>query len=230
MGAPYTPSSAGPLVLVYQQPADGDDDKAASFNPTTQGIADDVARLANGKQATATIERTYCHFEYGIDTTAGTPQHVHWVKNHGASPIAAASWQQQNNGVADVRNDSALYLPFDPPHGATLSAFFFWFDVPVGPHGALPSVMPRVVLTKTDITTATVTSITSLSDTTATVGAYETVHNISAFGGTEVIDRTKYRYDFTFFGESGTNGLDGIVALGAQVIYSPLTALDQGAG
>jgi hypothetical protein len=229
MPTTYTPSTTGALTLSYQQVSDGDKRKAASINPGLSTMSDDIAKLAAGKIASATLERTYYHFEYGI----GSGQVIHWVKNHSSTPIAIPTWKQVAVATAAVTNDDALYLPFDPPHGATLSAFFFWFKVPVGPHGALPSVMPRVVLTKTDLTTGTVTTISSLSDPSATVGAYETLHNISAFGGTEVIDRTKYRYDFTFFGEydgGGANGLDGIVALGAQVIYSPLTAVDQGAG
>ena len=84
----------------------------------------------------------------------------------------------------------------------------------VGTHAGLPGTLPIIELLSLDSTsgTGTVTSIATQVDTSASVGAYETMHNIDLGSLTEVAgDNLTYIVRFT--GETGANALVNRLAL-----------------
>lgn len=70
--------------------------------------------------------------------------------------------------------------------------------------GGAPAVMPLVTVYKLN-QDGTSTSLGSQSDTSATAGAFEAYHTISAAGLAHVIDLTTYRYEVVIASESGAN-------------------------
>lgn len=94
-----------------------------------------------------------------------------------------------------------VYLSLDDlPAGGTLTAIHLRWAA-AGGHGGLPT-LPSFGAFQVD-QDGTTTSLGTGTDPSATVGAYELVHDISLTGLTHTIDRPNTRYWLTVTGETG---------------------------
>lgn len=100
--------------------------------------------------------------------------------------------------------DTRIYWELDVPNGATLVDVRVYID-PAGSHVGLPSTMPKLEVTVTDVTTGTSTDY-SASDPTAVLASYEARHSFVVTVN-HLIDRVKHVVTVGFTSEGDTNSL-----------------------
>lgn len=109
----------------------------------------------------------------------------------------------------DTTSAAIAWVDLDLPHNSTLTALSVSVSAGSG-HGGLPAVMPAIrayQMTDSDSVAITV----STSDTSASVGAFQSTHSISVSGLSVLIDRSTSRYALRFTSESGLNAADDLL-------------------
>lgn len=186
----HTGVSTGDVTASYEMPDDGTDVvDEASVRVALEGLTDDVARLAVGKQTSKTRL-------LGFVASSGEDTGV-------------IVWNMQTDGRW-VQNEEGsggrLGVQLHLPDGVNLDAFEVWITPSVATRGSLPTNMPRVILSKIALATGTVTELQNVVDGSATVGAYEARHAIDQNGIGEVINNATHTYWLTLRGEYGGAG------------------------
>ncbi len=103
------------------------------------------------------------------------------------------------------------------PHNAQITAVTAWVDPT---DDTLPTNNVSLSVTRTDISTGTVTPLGASPVVDPNTGAtYQSHHSFSVSGLTETVDRTKYRYYASLQGESGGD-TDNCVWYGVTVTYT----------
>lgn len=154
---------------------------------------------------------------YGIEQLTGIDIHT----SH--SPYAqgtATDWVcRARNATTTVATGSFAHWMMDAPHGATITGWTIRVIGPTG-HAAFPGGAPTMPTCRLFYTLNTGLSTgigASVTDTSATAGAYEAVHSISQTGLSHVVDTSLQRYHLEFGSESGANGLAGTLIVDAYL-------------
>mgnify|MGYP003508735538 CR=1 FL=1 len=147
-----------------------------------------------------------------------------WAYDSVAPTAGAFKYINTSSGVECL-------LPVAVPDGAAIREVKVYYQG-AGGHAAFPGgapTMPIVNLLHYDITTATLTSLGTQSDTAATAGAYEsaTPHAITLTGLNHTVRRDVRRYFVEFTAEGGGNFQSGGVIHGMTVSYD-VTYYDEG--
>jgi len=155
------------------------------------------------------------------------PSGAGWAYDSVAPTAGAFKYINTSSGVECL-------LPIAVPDGATIREVKVYFQGGSG-HAAFPGgapTMPIVNLLHYDITTATLTSLGTQSDTSATAGAYEsaTPHVITLTGLNHVVRRDIRRYFVEFTAEAGANFQSGGTIHGVSVGYDMTYYDEHGTG
>lgn len=123
-----------------------------------------------------------------------------------------------------------LCIPLHLPHGCALNSARARIN-PAGGHAAFPGgapTMPSLVVKYREITTGSETTLKSQTDTSATAGAYEAAHWITAtLAAAHTVDREANVYYLSLFTEAGANAIAGTVYYGATVNYTVAEAVTE---
>lgn len=102
------------------------------------------------------------------------------------------------------------------PMGARLTSVTVYYQ-PSNGHGALPVTQPVVAVYKRIFGSATApTTLGTVTDTAATVGAYQGYRKLTVTFTAEPLDHYHCKYFVIFTTETGTNALEGISVFGAD--------------
>jgi hypothetical protein len=120
-------------------------------------------------------------------------------------------------GVATVDKGKRAKVALDLPHGAVLTQIRVYV-FPASPHGALPGTMPTLSLVKWSVTGGSGTVITTGTDGSGSVVAYEALHElVFSLSPTVTVDRSAYVYYLEFNQEDDPNALDGGAVLQPRI-------------
>lgn len=207
---------AGPIIASYTAPSDGAAPVVAGdLQVPVQGLADDVARLAAGRQTvSATLSRAlrfppeYKRAEWDYDDLVGC-------------------WEQ-----SDVSGSTYLEWGLEVPHGATVVRVYITVKHR-SPGGSMGTrTMPQAQLVRKGTTgtqDVAPSSLFSQDDTSASVGTYGAEHSILMNAINHVVDRDFYRYAVRLRGEFGVSAAAGLAVFGVKVDYTPGASRDMGA-
>jgi hypothetical protein len=124
-----------------------------------------------------------------------------------------AQWITLNQHLGYIEcadaNARAAFWPIRLPHGSTLTSLAVVIEPPGG-HGALPISMPGFELISVTNAAALTTEVSFVTDSSASVGAYETVHTITSGALSVAILNTTKRYVLRFTSEGSTNAIAGL--------------------
>jgi hypothetical protein len=137
-------------------------------------------------------------------------------------------WDARADGVVQsvAITGKALVQPITAPHGSVLTNVTVTLQ-PAGGHGALPAVLPVLGVYKRSLTTGLDTALAApVTDSSASVAAFQALHTIDSGVLAETIDRTTFRYYATMSNESGANAAVGLVYFGARRATT-ITRLDE---
>jgi hypothetical protein len=223
MPTTYTATATGEPVLQTTIPSDGDARDASSVNVAFEGLADDISRLAKGGMTSATVTRSFAHFEY----TAGAINA--WIRYRSTVSTYTSHWSQSSTTEDTGAGDTILWGVLDLPHGARLAAVFLSVASD-GTHAALPETMPSFTLYQQHLSSGVVTILGTATDSSATVAAYEAPHQIGlSVSPNHVVDRETSTYLIAVSGEYGTNSDLHLHVFGGSVVLTS-SSHDQGAG
>lgn len=133
--------------------------------------------------------------------------------------ISSGAWRTSTTATLQV-----LSCALDLPHNAVLTSIIVYVQGGSG-HGSLPTSMPILDFIRVTVATGA-TSSASATDSSATVGVYEAVHNITytpAPGYT--IDRDTYKYVVALTSESDASTIAGFKVFGIKANYT-VTEMD----
>lgn len=216
-------------VKLYSRAIDGTN--GGTYTPTA---VIDIGGAAGGLRLTETsgtpsrlqltsrrVTRMMSGAGYVVPSGAG------WAYDSVAPTAGAFKYINTSSGVECL-------LPIAVPDGAAIREVKVYFQGGSG-HGAFPGgapTMPIVNLLHYDITTATLTSLGTQSDTSATAGAYEsaTPHVITLTGLNHVVRRDVRRYFVEFTAEAGANFQSGGTIHGVSVGYDMTYYDEHGTG
>lgn len=172
-----------------------------AYAPATQiDIGGSGLKLSNGNLLGYNSRSVVRHLALVADSASG---------NWSLASTPRLAWQNTASG-------GTLWIALEGlPHNNVLSTLSLRWIGATG-HSAFPGgapVMPSITLYRID-QDGTQTSIATVSDTSASAGAYEAAHSITLSSITHTIDRTLYRYVLEVAGETGANFISGGKALG----------------
>lgn len=146
-------------------------------------------------------------FYYGHSGTTNT-----WIFQDGII--------QQN-----VVNSEHAQFYLDLPQGATLNSWTVTL-LPNSGHGGLPAILPNGFVNKLSaFAPGIAATLASATDSSASVGAYETLHNITGtFPAATTVDNNNFYYVFCFEGESGANSITDLAFI-VRINYT-VTSMD----
>lgn len=189
-------------------PADGDAEAAASVITAFQALANRTANVRSGVQgiASAITARVPLSPVYNLVSI--------FVAQAGATNV----WLQTTTGSSEIR--------FMIPHTVTGKINSISVRCAGGTgaqHAALPATMPLLRLLSIDLTTAggTQTVVSSVTDPSASVGAYETVHTLTLAAIAQTISANQ-EYVISLAGETGANSVANAFRFSAiEVGFTP---------
>lgn len=180
-GSPITGAAQTSIGAQCDSAATGTEVESADVNNPFQAIENDVATIA---------KRIACGYTTSV---AGA-----WIVD------LAAGGQQSFLGLATVEKDKSGVHDIDVPHGSVMTEFRVY--VAPNTHVSLPGTMPTFGLWKVKIDGTGSTNISTGTDSSGTVGAYNAIHElVFSLGPHVTVDRVNYVYYFLFTGESGAN-------------------------
>lgn len=115
-------------------------------------------------------------------------------------------------------SQTAIPWILDVPPGATITAIYARVD-PSSAHGALPGVLPSLIVQEHDPATGTNSTVTNIADGSGSVPAYEAAHDISATGLSHTTVPGTIVYAFAY-GEKGANEVAGLRFYPPRVEYT----------
>jgi len=212
-------------------PDDGDVRNAASVETAFQALANrtkwltdqrtsDNATLATGlgimNAAIDAIEALTPGIATSLTRAVSIPgaaivnTNTRWALN------ASGDWEQTG-----ILSSGTLELPLaDFPKSGRISGISYRVAPGTG-RGGLPGGMPVYKLLQYDAFTDTTTIISSVTDSSASVGAYEAAHTQAVTGLTHNISATS-TYSLLIEGEWSTNAQIGLVFRGARITIVPV--------
>lgn len=209
MSSPYAGNPAL-FPATYLIPSDGDPRNAVSVNVAFEALGDRTAYL-QALNSPATLTRQMRHAEYLSD----------WTRI--CDSAAVSGWQCTH--LADAAGVKVIFFPVEVPQGSTIIQVQVTVS-PGGPHPALPAGMPRWEM-YSETPSGTAVLADSLTDGSATVGAYEANHTIIKTVSIGTVDNQTSRYLLKFYGEAGANSRTSLRVTGVRVVYNILK-LDPG--
>jgi hypothetical protein len=132
-----------------------------------------------------------------------------------------ATWVNETDGTCGLFANGAKlaggtaddwHAGLDLPHGQVISEISVRLD-PTNV-GGLPGTMPTIAFHKTHRTTLVDTTIASGTDSSASTGAYNAAHDLTATGFSETIDTSTYNYWLIVRGSSGSSPANDIIMVG----------------
>lgn len=197
---------------------------ADTWTATVQSIADgdelDAANLLLGVQGLA--NRTL----YIASRVPGVAQGGVWVAINplagGASSSGTGTWVSGGNWVNTAHGTKSVGFGFSCPHGGSIQTLRAWIT-PAGSHAGLPATMPQLAAQFFNVQTGGSTSPATQSDTSGSVGAYETLHAITLTLGSPVallpgVSKTGI---VSFSGEDSTNANNNLILHGIEFLVEP---------
>jgi len=151
---------------------------------------------------------------YGIEQLTA----VNILSPHPPIPNDPTQWTGfAPTGVGcSVNTAEVLRWGLHVPNGCTITGWTFRLSGGIG-HSALPADMPHVTLKRIDLSDIATSIGSQVTDTSATVGAYQAAHSISLSSLSEVVDTSTRRYFLQLTTESGANATSGTRPLGCYV-------------
>ncbi|MFO0553486.1 MAG: hypothetical protein U0271_34200 [Polyangiaceae bacterium] len=220
MSYDHTADGSGGYIGTYPLPVNGADARtAASVTEPLKLLANDLAAVQIENQGGASVTRRR-RLKPIVPFDGST---VEWLFPNGGGEAVTSL-------APDIENTRhQIIAPLELPHGATATYFTFWC-VPNTGHSALPLLMPRVLLKRRDLSTGTTTTLATLNDSTATVGAYtgarHRIQGVVSF----TLDRSAYSYFLILESEGDTDARDTFTwELDYEVTFTSPTQRDQGA-
>jgi hypothetical protein len=148
-------------------------------------------------------------------------------------PSQTSPWIIQDSTFLWLTTTTAthqLKIPLNLPQFATLKEVTIYI-IGAGGHAAFPGGkpnMPVVNVKKFNISTGGTTTLVTATDLSATAGAYEAAHGITATlpGAGESINRITHNYYVQLLTEDGANGLAGTFYIGGLVTYTTIYAAE----
>ncbi len=181
---------------------DGDAPNETNFRATSDALADNLGWLRVPYQGPAVRTRYMA--------TGGTWQVAQW------EPSAACG-----GFVSTVVGSGFVWWPLDLAQGMTLTAFGVLVKGGAG-HGALPAQRPRVRLVRGPLDGSAVpTVLVEVTDSAASVVAYEDEHVVTGNAGPLAIDTSLYAYWLYVVNESGANSAIGLEVSAPRVTFLP---------
>lgn len=123
-----------------------------------------------------------------------------------------------------------LYIQLHLPHGSVLNSVTVWINPPAG-HAAFPGgapTMPSIAVKRRTVATGNQATLQSMTDASATAGAYEATHAITAtLASPHTVDREANVYYVSLVTEGGANAILGTVYEGASVNYTVSEAVTE---
>ena len=230
MSETYTAVATGPFVGAYTVPQGGDLRNVSSVRTPMEAMADDIAYL-----------RALIEPNFGTEVliaAAGTPV---LDKHSGATTAAFEIVRADASGsnpaafflsqsVAETSGITAYPVAIwevDLPHGAEITGVGARVEgSSAGPHGALPTKLPTVKVTRLAILTSTGVpdQIVAANDAPADVTAYEAAHTFAATTSGITVDREAYKYFVTIEGEAGSDAQAFLSVYSVWVKVKPIRA------
>lgn len=213
-------------------PSDGDDISAASVNAALEGLADRTNYLFAGGAGQVYVPAGQGSVQQrtALDTPLLFAGSYRYPTPNAADGIVLALTGFQISQVttgANVAWGFRVPLSHYMPHGARLTSAAARIR-PAAGHAGLPGLMPTwgIARTTREDSAASLLSTGSpmgtVVDTSASVTAYETDHDIVLTPDqNNIIDRTQYSYMAVFYGEGGTNALANLALYGFKLSFSP---------
>jgi hypothetical protein len=122
-------------------------------------------------------------------------------------------WDTQNQHLGYIEclvaNAVSAFWPISLPNGATLTSLGVVLEPTTG-HAALPVSMPRFELVSIANDGTVVSEVAFVTDSSASVIAYQTLHTIVSGALSVVINNATKRYLVAFSSEGSTNALAGL--------------------
>lgn len=234
MTVEHTPTDALPDLETLQVPENGElltyDNIITSATPTKGlfgKLIDGMYYLSRHIAPTALAELVASNLTFSGDITLGTGKHLN-VSSRVETRVASITWTPVGAGfaidaegkVTDSGTGAAIVAHFDIPHGVTLNEVHVSIN-PAGGHGGLSFTKPNFIVTRQDLVTGAFTTIATGTDSTASVGAYEAIHYVSATGLSEAIDRSTKGFKIYMLGEIGGDAENNLVVYGAvKLVYT----------
>jgi len=202
LALPPYPSGSGPYV-----------------NSATVYLSGGIVLAGGGTHITFNSSRS---FSRPIDDQPSRNVDSWWASSEQEATKPRPSWKQQYSPLAATPKRWLAWV-FRLPRGATLTRIDVQFYAEAGSHlGGLPATMPKITLWKcTTSNSSLMTSITSVTDGSGTVGAYETPHDVTISTSYSVITDG----DYFVLGVAGEEGADATAASAytdlALIVYPP---------
>jgi hypothetical protein len=122
---------------------------------------------------------------------------------------------------SDVTSAKELIFPIALEYGITVSRIMAMLSCAGVTHSSLPATMPTISLQKKSVGLGVAegswTNITTVTDSSATVGTYDSTHLVSTAAISEII-ADNYLYRIKITGETGTNSLIGLKLIDLKAI------------
>jgi hypothetical protein len=194
-------------------------DTASWVDPVTgvdNGDLADVAEINNAPEQVAKRSR-FLYEGLGIGNNG-----VEYQQPLGGAAILAG-WGVGTFNVASLAQSgtttpfASVECPRMPATGAVLIGAKIVVDPGTG-RGGLPATMPEITLYRRDMGSGA-SSLGSQVDTSGSVGAYETEHDIEITGLTEDADDPDAMYIVSIEGESGANSQTGAIVLAVALVF-----------
>lgn len=193
------------------------------------------AGWANGERLTATqMNDVDTNVTNAIDKRAGAlevdAQAVERVAASSGVPLVAAEYTRTHEAIVTAVNTqaSAIY-ELRPYNRSEIGAVAVGIK-PAGAHAGLPASMPTVELWEFDMNGISpgppAVSLGTVTDTSASVVAYEAYHLVILSGLSAPAEPSAYRYFVEFKSESGANALAGC-SVYAALLSETVTELDE---
>jgi len=190
----------------FTVPDDSDDFDVTSVNVAFEALADRTAwlkaQLSSSSMRRAAIASPTFH------TT-------HWTANGIGSRWTTLAG---NDGGGDY---AYLYFPVLLPNGCTVTSISVLVNPANGHGGVDPSVKCQIRLMSQDLTTGSLASLLSATDTTTPIASYEAMHEFSVTGSVVVSNTGNLLYLVAINNEQG--GVpDGLIAWTPRVTFTPV--------
>lgn len=132
------------------------------------------------------------------------------VRVMNTTPSANPAWWEATTAGqwTNLSLGTSLVIPLQVPNGATLTEVEVRITGAAA-HAGLPGTMPSIIVRRFDTSSGLGFTLGSATDSSGTVGAFQSSHSITVSGLSHTIDRTINRYYVQLIAENGANALVG---------------------
>lgn len=221
-GGFYVPSNGD----VFQHDINFDD--AAAEKGFYVKVLESILYLSKHVPADALTELQTQNLTLTGNVTLGTGKHL-LVSSRSETRILPVSWATIAGGTFELQADgswkdtatgSAMIGTFRLPHGVTLNEVHFDINPDDG-HGGVPATKPQALVYSQAAGGSALVTIATCTDASASAGAYDAQHYLSATGLSVAIDASTKAYSVYLVGEFGGNSaIDLVVYPYVKVVYT----------